>query len=265
MKGSVPFIRLLQQGRNGTMETRIDVVAKGWRIAATAGLLALVPGVLSLGDAHALPVPFKAEPIEFTLVDQDTGEPIEGATATAFWQYRAGWEGGGHGQIVNVLESVSRKDGKIRFPGWGPVVVDAWSRLRETTVFIFKSGYTPMGASNAPTLTSAENYKQQGFLYNGLNVRMKQFPGSRKDYEMRVSMFSYNLMGRTEILGVPSARNGCEWKRFPLMIKAFMAEEERLRAENVVTGLMPSALRAAESYYVKEGCGSPTSFLEGLR
>lgn len=247
------------------METRIDVVAKGWRIVATTGLLALVLGVLPLRDAHALPVPFRAEPIEFTLVDQDTGQPIEGATATAFWQYRAGWEGGGNGPIVNILETVSGTDGKIRFPGWGPVIIDAWSRLRETTVFIFKSGYTPMGVSNAPTLTSAENYKQQGFLYNGLNVRMRQFPGSRKDYAMRVVMFSGNLESRTRILGYPGDRNMCVWKHFPLMLKAFMAEEKRFQDDGYKVGLLPASLRSNEGRWEKDGCGSPARFLEGLQ
>ena len=101
------------------METRLDV-SRGIRGSVFAiAAVAMAVGMLLPSVAQALPMPFKAEPIEFTLVDQDTGQPVEGATATAIWQYRAGMEGGGNGPMVNVLETVSDTDGKVRFPGGG--------------------------------------------------------------------------------------------------------------------------------------------------
>lgn len=217
----------------------------------------------AFSTAFALPMSFKAEPIEFALVDKDSGRPIEGATATAIWQYRAGMEGGGNGPIVNVLEMVTGLDGKVRFPGWGPVIVTG--RLRETTVYIFKSGYSPEYANNDPTMSSSENDRQQGFLYNGLTIQMKRFSGTRRDYAMRIGSLSRSVMGRAEILRMPGARHGCEWKRFPFMIKALMTEESALAAEGISVGLAPSSLRAAEEHYVREGCGSPTAFLERLK
>ncbi|MCM2315811.1 MAG: hypothetical protein NDJ92_11760 [Thermoanaerobaculia bacterium] len=225
--------------------------------------MAFALGLPAFSTAFALPMSFKAEPIEFALVDKDSGRPIEGATAAAIWQYRAGMEGGGNGPIVNVLEMVTGKDGKVRFPGWGPVIVTA--RLRETTVYIFKSGYAPEYANNEPTLSSSENDRQQRFLYNGLAVRMTQVSGSRKDYVLRVERLSDSLMSRARTLGMPGARSDCEWKRFPLMIKALMEEESRFKVEGIAMGLIPSKLKVAEEHYVKVGCGSPTAFLEGLK
>lgn len=204
---------------------------------------------------------FTAKPIEFTVVDSETGKPIEGATAVAIWQYRSGLEGGAFGPFANILEATSDRDGKIRFPGWGPVHLEG--KLRETTVSLFKSDYVIAYAAN---WNMESNAAQQDFDYHGRSMKMKKFSGSRKQYARDLEAFSYSLWTQINYMGWGSYDEPrCDWKRFPKILTALMDEEARLRREGIVWGLLPTQLAINDAKNIKEGCGSSKAFLGGLR
>lgn len=75
------------------------------------------------------------------IVDNDTGQPIEGAVALAQWMEhswtkRAWWEGGTE-VLVKAKESFSDKEGKIHIEGfWGTYIFSKRPRLT-----IYKPGY----------------------------------------------------------------------------------------------------------------------------
>ena len=77
-----------------------------------------------------------------TVVDTETGEPIEGAVAIAIWRKhsiieRAWWEGGTM-VVVKIEEAVSDKDGNIYIDGfWGWYM----SGNRYPRLTIYKPGY----------------------------------------------------------------------------------------------------------------------------
>jgi len=77
-----------------------------------------------------------------TVVDTETGEPIEGAVAIAIWRKhsiieRAWWEGGTM-VVVKIEEAVSDKDGNIYIDGfWGWYI----SGNRYPRLTIYKPGY----------------------------------------------------------------------------------------------------------------------------
>lgn len=77
-----------------------------------------------------------------TVVDAETGEPIEGAVAIAIWRKhsikeRAWWEGGTM-VVVKIEEAVSDKDGNIYIDGfWGWYI----AKNRYPRLTIYKPGY----------------------------------------------------------------------------------------------------------------------------
>ena len=77
-----------------------------------------------------------------TVVDAESGEPIEGAVAIAIWRkhsikMRAWWEGGTM-VVVKIKEAVSDEDGNIYIDGfWGWYI----ARNRYPRLTIYKPGY----------------------------------------------------------------------------------------------------------------------------
>jgi len=75
------------------------------------------------------------------IVDNETGQPIEGAAAVAQWIghssiKRAWWEGGTD-YLIKAKESLSDKDGKVHIDGfWGTYVLSRKPRLT-----VYKPGY----------------------------------------------------------------------------------------------------------------------------
>ena len=82
----------------------------------------------------------KEEPTAI-IVDNDTGQPIEGAAAVAqwighSWTKRAWWEGGTD-YLIKAKESFSDKDGKVTIDGfWGTNIISQKPRLT-----VYKPGY----------------------------------------------------------------------------------------------------------------------------
>ena len=77
-----------------------------------------------------------------TVVDEETGEPVEGVVAIAIWRKhsikeRAWWEGGTM-VVVKIKEAVSDKDGNIYIDGfWGWYI----AKNRYPRLTIYKPGY----------------------------------------------------------------------------------------------------------------------------
>ena len=84
-----------------------------------------------------------------TVVDAETGEPIEGAVAIAIWRKhsireRAWWEGGTM-VVVKIEEAVSDRDGNIYIDGfWGWYI----AKNRYPRLTIYKFGYVCWDQNN---------------------------------------------------------------------------------------------------------------------
>ena len=109
-------------------------------------LVALVALAVAATDVDALS--YSAKPIRATVVDAETGEPIEGVIVNAYWHLE---DQDGHGLgPFNLTEAVTDAKGVFFMPGWGPLEVPRDSsqpsrrgRLDpdQPWLQVFKSGY----------------------------------------------------------------------------------------------------------------------------
>jgi hypothetical protein len=105
-------------------------------------LTMLMPSIVP----RALATEYSALPFSATVIDKETGQPIEGAVALAIWQlsYYTGHSSG----ILNATEAVTGPDGSFHMAGWGPLPVprDETGAPRvmqtgEPGLYVFKAGY----------------------------------------------------------------------------------------------------------------------------
>ena len=81
-------------------------------------VLALVPVVFA-GTCYVTegPLHYYAEPIHARVIDEVTGQPIEGAAVVAVWYIESIM---GSREIFAYSEAVTGRDGTFFMPGWGP-------------------------------------------------------------------------------------------------------------------------------------------------
>ena len=109
-------------------------------------LVALAASLQACGELY-----YTADPIEAWVVDAESGAPIEGAVVTANWQLVAfGFDTGGRKQgQLEVMETVTDKNGRFHFPGFTKVNVSGSALGEEDPqILIFKAGYRYIRVAN---------------------------------------------------------------------------------------------------------------------
>lgn len=144
------------------------------RIALLALLLPL--------QVCAAPFWYTAEPIQGNVVDAETGQPLEGVIVTANWQLEGGIEGSYPVGQMMVMETVTDKNGRYRFPGWGPKRRPLSGRIRTSgpQLLLFKSGYEYAELENALNDKSLRGELENPLRsdWSGKTVRLERFTGT---------------------------------------------------------------------------------------
>jgi len=85
---------------------------------------------------------YKIEPIEATIVDSVTGEPVEGAIVVSLWRSYDFSKGRAY-RVLRVDEAVTDKDGKFSFEGSWPSILMPRSALtwESHDLYVYKHGY----------------------------------------------------------------------------------------------------------------------------
>jgi len=177
---------------------------------------------------------YSADPITATVVDADTGAPIEGVNVVAAWELRGGVNYGGAVGYVNVLETVTDRNGRFSFPAWGPRIASGGKiRLSAPLLLLFKQGYkygvfanNGRSGEDAPTDLRSD--------WNNRSLPLTQFSGTAQQYEENLrdlqtifisdldsngrladaSKFICALMHQRDVnnpQGTPLARFGTDW------------------------------------------------------
>jgi hypothetical protein len=93
------------------------------------GFLLLLLALLLIGFGLPRPHYYRQHPFQITVVDEETGLPIEGAVAVARWTIQGGLYNVGVIGVLEVQEGISDESGEINFKGfdkyWRP-----WFRIR---------------------------------------------------------------------------------------------------------------------------------------
>src|SRR5207249_9092134 len=103
--------------------------------------------------------PYQAEPLAATVVNADSGEPLEGVIVVAHWEVQSPYNGAAVAEVM-VMETMTDTQGKFAFPAWGPTRPDIsltplanapWTgRLmyNAPALLLFKSDYMPLTLAN---------------------------------------------------------------------------------------------------------------------
>jgi hypothetical protein len=224
-------------------------MAKGmWRIPF------LLIGLPLLGFATrsaADPVAYVAGDIRGEVVEDVSGEPLEGVIVVAQWQLVRevvpGMVNRSYGDSLKIVEVVSGKDGKFVLPGWGPVARPPLSHLEneDPLIVLFKSGYYPRTLANE-VRTSYSRDSRRVSQWDAATIRLRKFTGQAQEFVQQNGRFrdERRVDGSLEeyasgILDVQASLNWLkandDWKNFPRMVLALKHERERLEA----AGLQP--------------------------
>jgi len=205
---------------------------------------------------HDRPV-LAAEPIEAHIVDAETKQPLEGVIVTANWQLEEGTFGGNVqvGQLV-VMEAVTNKDGKFRFPGWGPKTVWKGHLVSDDPqLLLFKSGYEYKRLYNHVSMPAYREHVLKPVRrsdWNGKTIALKRFRGTMKEYVRHLSFFMTDLR---------FIEDNCHWKQTPRMILELQQQSESFRAAGIITAIYSVDYLPT----VKAKCGSPQEFFRSYR
>lgn len=139
-------------------------------------ILTLTTSILILSlQACAHPMFYRSKEFSGTVVDVQTGMPIEGVVVVAQWIPRS-WMVGemGHYGRVEIYEDVTDKDGKYTIPGWGPKLREPGTYLDdgEPEISFFKKGYWYFRVSNDG---KGGNSALRESVWDGHVIKLKKF------------------------------------------------------------------------------------------
>jgi hypothetical protein len=187
--------------------------------------LTILATSLAAGCAHTLIM----KPFEITVVDAETGQPIEGVNVSANWRLdQALLHGHKFRDIVEVMETVTDANGRAAFPGFTKSHPHM-NELEEESpkVVIFKAGYEYRRLINdCPEDDAICKLDGHGFAYAGQKIKLYRL--TEKPAENAWNRFDPypNLMGQLN-----ATMASCRWKKIPKMTMASVLEGERIKKE----------------------------------
>jgi hypothetical protein len=157
---------------------------------------------------------FTADAINGKIVNEETGAPLAGVIIVAEWYVQERLVGRGNG-LLNVMETVSDKDGNYGFPSWGPKLLPMspypiFGSGNDPLVLYFKNGYWPAIESNDasdPESIATRKPPLGGFQANGKAIKLRKWDGkNEREYYDKVRFMVDQLNGG--------------WKKYPRMTLA---------------------------------------------
>jgi hypothetical protein len=185
-----------------------------WR---TALFVALVTVACLFSTAADAQLTFTADAINGKVVDDETGEPLAGVIVVAIWAVNESLVGRGN-DLLNVLETVTDKNGDYSFPAWGPKLIPFFT-LSPLAIFgsgddpsveYYKNDYWPAHESNGmsdPERIASRNPPLGSFKANGKTIRLRKWDRkNEREYYFQLSGMVIDLKGG--------------WRRYPRMTLA---------------------------------------------
>lgn len=207
---------------------------------------------------------YTAKPIEAWVVDAETKKPLDGVIVVAHWQLKGGLEGGNPVGQMMVMETVTDKNGRFYFPGWGPKLRPWYGELKNQSpgILLFKSGYEHRNLYNIRTRKDAGGALSSE--WNGKMIELKPFGEKREIKDILRDFEHLNSSVETIVRDAKS----CNWKKIPKMLLAIRKQRLFLLVKNIIG--LPFGISSVDQYlldnsekFSHEGgaaCGSPEQF-----
>ena len=197
---------------------------------------------------------YSAKPITATVVDAETGQPLQGVNVVAHWVLHGPtWQSAGD---LELTEAETDREGKFHIPGWGPKTIPAdlprGTRLgnSDPALVFFKSGYKVRHVGNElqPKRLRPEHDTPVRYSdWDGKVIKLERFSG---DLQFYGSGATTNIGSGIE----------CPWKKVPRFFAALMKERARLDRLGV-RSILPT-LAHLENSFRNAGCGSAANFFK---
>lgn len=227
------------------------------RVGCAAVLIAAAL-VGQAGPAAAFGLPmigwpvYRAKPIAATVVDGETGAPLEGVIVDVVWELEGYWQY--PTGVLRVEETVTDAQGRFHFPGWGPRLRPLTGRLAVTmpALLLFKPGYryrrlhNPVRHGGGADLTIRS-------VWDGATIRLEPFEGTQGEYADHLSSLANSY------LRFAFRHDDCTWRRIPRMLTAVLRQRREFEAARVTIWMMSESSMASRA--TEEKCGSFSRFL----
>jgi hypothetical protein len=235
---------LEEQLAEETFEEELQAVLKKWAMNGQKGL-----------PETPHPATYSAKAIEAWVVDEETGQPLEGVLVVAHWQLAPLL---GHGPPVGqvtVLETVTDTKGRLYFPAWGPKPREPKSGLLtyyDPEIFLFKSGYRWRSLRNDVQTLMKNSVRSSD--WSGQTLKLKKVAGNDEQYAKSVEALEENLE-------FAFRHDDCSWKQIPRILAVLHVESQRLIEKKINN--VRSAMESWENHNKStvEKCGSVQTFL----
>jgi hypothetical protein len=220
----------------------------------------LAMALLALAPCSAA-TEYSSRPFSATVIDKETGRPIEGAVALAVWglSYYTGHRSG----PLNVTEAVTGENGVFHMAGWGPLPVPPGEREvlailepGQPGIYIFKAGY----GLYMERLYPDGRLEDQPYFgkpsWTGDLVRTAWLDGKTLSLTRAADDVYARLSGHQTLMWLML---NCYWARNPRMTAALINESNRLQAP-LPKIIYPNAWSGFDRLPAYE-CGSPREVL----
>jgi len=180
-----------------------------------SGVLTVLVLATSPSQAALTPAFYSAKEIRATVVDAETGRPIDRAVVVAVWQLETV---SGEGPRMQVTEAATDGNGQFFVPGWGPKLRPPLTEFANKSPYlvIFKTGYVPVRLHNARKSQFAElrsktalrasetSYRAgvegdphdpvQDCLWDGMAIRIEPFRGTPEEWFREIDATSKEIL-----------------------------------------------------------------------
>ena len=188
--------------------------------------------------------PHWSGPLEGSVVDQQTGMPMEGVVVVAVWQPEIQLAAGRFTRDpIAVGEAVSDSKGHFQLKAWGPRLAEGAGGTAPR-ILLFKPGYEFQRRDHGADLN---------------RIGMRKFEGKLDDYAVHLAALSSALEGAAGFID-----GRCDWQSMPMMLRALDRQDTVFRVERVdrlAPLTLAASLRIAERFYLEKGCGSVNAML----
>jgi hypothetical protein len=211
---------------------------------------------LAAGPAAALLRPpfYSAKPVQATVVDEATRQPVEGVVVAAVWAVSSI-----HGvtHTLHIGEAVTDSQGRFSLPGFGPKLRPPLYEAQRHMPYLilFKHGYVPLIlwnasrdkfvaafgdprqwstrqlADNLPLEFDPDRVVQESF-WNGLTIELEPFRGTPAEWLRQMEVLTYRI-------------DFDDRKRVPRLLRALLDEQPYvMNSPSDPYAVDPSAVRA---------------------
>jgi len=202
---------------------------------------------------------YRAAPVEGTVLDAQSGQPLAGIVVVASWQARGSNLDVNSGGQLETLEAVTDGHGHYALPGWGPRIklFGKVSAVRASLLF-FKSGYQAaiVTADDTQGMGSVPLVKLKS---ENRSVKLQTAEQETRPRIEKLDLFNVALR---PLLADAAA---CPWEKIPAMLREVHKERLALSDHALDSDAWPlmtvddDLIRNADELAKQAGsaCGSP--------